>query len=39
METHLAHHLYPNIPNHRTRAAYRALKPVLEQRGVDIARL
>ena len=39
METHIAHHLYPNIPNHRTRAAYRALKPVLEQRGVDITRL
>ncbi len=39
METHLAHHLYPNIPNHRTRAAYRALKPVLEARGVDVARL
>ena len=39
METHLVHHLYPNIPNHRTRAAYHALKPVLEQRGVDITKL
>jgi beta-carotene hydroxylase len=39
METHIAHHLYPNIPNHRTRAAYRALKPVLAQRGVDISKL
>jgi beta-carotene hydroxylase len=36
METHLVHHLYPQIPNHRTRAAYRALKPVLARRGVDI---
>jgi beta-carotene hydroxylase len=39
METHIVHHLYPNIPNNRTRAAYFALKPVLEQRGVDITRL
>jgi beta-carotene hydroxylase len=38
-ETHLIHHLYPNIPNHRTRAAYFALKPVLEQRGVDTSAL
>jgi beta-carotene hydroxylase len=35
METHLIHHLYPGIPNHRTKAAYLALKPVLEKRGVD----
>jgi beta-carotene hydroxylase len=39
METHLVHHLYPNIPNHRTKAAYFALKPVLAQRGVDTTRL
>lgn len=39
METHLIHHLYPNIPNHRTRAAYFALKPILAQRGVDISKL
>ena len=39
METHIVHHLYPNIPNHRTRAAYFALKPVLDARGVDITRL
>jgi beta-carotene hydroxylase len=39
METHLVHHLYPNIPNHRTRAAYHALKPVLAERGVDITNL
>lgn len=39
METHIVHHLYPNIPNHRTRAAYFALKPVLAARGVDISKL
>jgi beta-carotene hydroxylase len=39
METHIVHHLYPNIPNHRTRAAYVALKPVLHARGVDIGKL
>jgi beta-carotene hydroxylase len=39
METHIAHHLYPNIPNHRTRAAYIALKPILEARGVDISKI
>ena len=39
METHLIHHLYPHIPNHRTRAAYFALKPVLARRGVDVSGL
>ena len=39
METHLVHHLYPAIPNHRTRAAYFALKPVLKARGVDVSAL
>jgi beta-carotene hydroxylase len=39
METHLIHHLYPAIPNHRTRAAYFALKPILDARGVDITKL
>lgn len=39
METHLIHHLYPNIPNHRTRAAYFALKPILARRGVDVSKL
>jgi beta-carotene hydroxylase len=39
METHLVHHLYPNIPNHRTRQAYFALKPILAQRGVDVSKL
>lgn len=35
MQYHLIHHLYPGIPNHRTKDAYHALKPVLERRGVD----
>lgn len=39
METHLIHHLYPGIPNHRTRQAYFALKPILEKRGVDCSAL
>jgi beta-carotene hydroxylase len=39
METHIVHHLYPGIPNHRTRAAYFALKPVLKARGVDVSAL
>ena len=39
METHIVHHLYPNIPNHRTRAAYFALRPVLDARGVDVSKL
>lgn len=34
METHLIHHLYPAIPNHRTKEAYYALRPILEKRGV-----
>lgn len=39
METHIIHHLYPNIPNHRTREAYFAMKHVLAQRGVDVSPL
>ncbi len=39
METHLIHHLYPNIPNHRTKDAYFALKPILAKRGVDVSAL
>lgn len=39
METHLIHHLYPGIPNHRTRAAYFAMKHVLKARGVDVSAL
>lgn len=39
METHLIHHLYPGIPNHRTKEAYFALKPILQKRGVDCSAL
>ncbi|MBW8784742.1 MAG: fatty acid desaturase [Novosphingobium sp.] len=39
METHIVHHLYPAIPNHRTRPAYHALKPILAARGVDVSPL
>ena len=39
MQTHLVHHLYPGIPNHRTKAAYFALKPILKARGVDVSLL
>ncbi|MBW8755546.1 MAG: fatty acid desaturase [Sphingomonadales bacterium] len=35
IEYHLIHHLYPYIPFHATRAAYREMKPILEARGVD----
>ena len=38
-ETHLVHHLYPNIPNNRTRDAYFALRPILARRGVDVTAL
>ena len=39
METHLIHHMYPGIPNHRTRACYHEMKPILAQRGVDVSAL
>lgn len=39
MQTHMIHHLYPGIPNHRTKEAYFALKPILEKRGVDCSAL
>jgi beta-carotene hydroxylase len=39
MESHIVHHLYPNIPNHRTRAAYREMRDVLAARGVDVSPL
>jgi beta-carotene hydroxylase len=35
IDYHLIHHLYPFIPVHATAAAYRAMKPLLEARGVD----
>jgi beta-carotene hydroxylase len=39
MESHIVHHLYPNIPNHRTRAAYREMRDILAARGVDVSPL
>ncbi len=39
METHLVHHLYPGIPNHRTKRAFYALREVLAARGVDVSPL
>jgi beta-carotene hydroxylase len=35
IDFHLIHHLYPYIPVHATKAAYREMKPILEARGVD----
>jgi beta-carotene hydroxylase len=37
METHIVHHLYPSIPNHRTRKAYLEMKDILAARGVDVS--
>jgi beta-carotene hydroxylase len=39
MQYHLVHHLYPGIPNHRTKPAYYALRSVLAARGVDVSPL
>ncbi|MEM1230059.1 MAG: fatty acid desaturase [Pseudomonadota bacterium] len=39
MQYHIVHHLYPTIPLMRTPAAYRALRPILEQRGCDLGGL
>ncbi|TFI57959.1 beta-carotene hydroxylase [Sphingomonas parva] len=39
METHLVHHLYPSIPNHRTKAAYFEMRDVLAARGIDVSPL
>jgi len=36
MQFHLIHHLYPGIPNHRTKPAYFAMKDVLRRQGVDV---
>jgi beta-carotene hydroxylase len=35
IDYHLIHHLYPYIPVHACKAAYREMKPLLEARGVD----
>ena len=37
IEYHLIHHLYPHIPVHLTRRAYRELRPLLMMRGVDVS--
>jgi len=39
MQYHIVHHLYPGIPNHRTKPAYYALRDVLKARGVDVSPL
>jgi beta-carotene hydroxylase len=37
MQFHAIHHLYPKIPNHRTKPAYFAMKDVLARRGMDVS--
>jgi beta-carotene hydroxylase len=39
MQYHIVHHLYPNIPLNKTPAAYRALRPILLERGCDMGTL
>jgi beta-carotene hydroxylase len=39
MQYHLIHHLYPTIPLHRHRSAYRALLPILREQGCDLGGL
>jgi beta-carotene hydroxylase len=39
MQYHVVHHLYPGIPNHRTKPAYFAMRHILAARGVDVAPL
>ena len=39
MQYHIIHHLYPRIPLSLTPAAYRELKPILEQRGCKLGAL
>jgi beta-carotene hydroxylase len=39
MQYHIVHHLYPHIPLSKTPAAYRELKPILQQRGCDLGQL
>jgi beta-carotene hydroxylase len=36
MQYHIIHHLYPTIPLSRNPAAFRALRPILEERGCDL---
>lgn len=39
MQYHIIHHMYPGIPNHRTKHAYYAMRHILEARGVDVSPL
>jgi beta-carotene hydroxylase len=39
MQYHIIHHLYPTIPLSRNPAAFRALRPILEERGCDLGGL
>ena len=39
MQYHIVHHLHPAIPLTRTPAAYRELRPILEERGCDLGDL
>jgi beta-carotene hydroxylase len=36
MEYHLVHHLFPAIPLNKTPAAYRELRPLLAEQGIDV---
>jgi beta-carotene hydroxylase len=36
MQYHIIHHLYPTIPLSRNPAAFRALRPILKERGCDL---
>jgi beta-carotene hydroxylase len=36
MQYHVIHHLYPNIPIHRTKPAYYEMRDILAARGVDV---
>lgn len=36
MQYHIVHHLYPTIPLSRNPAAFRALRPILAERGCDL---
>lgn len=39
MQYHIIHHLYPTIPLNRHPAAFRALRPILEERGCELGGL
>ena len=39
MQYHIIHNLYPTIPLNRHPAVYRALRPILEERGCELGGL